>query len=235
MKKTLILTLLIFLASLGVMGKDPKKKKAGCEVSQPTGVVNNHGYVDLGLTVMWATCNVGATSPEEFGQHYAWGETEPKDDYTWRTYKWGKREYDMTKYCTYSDYGPVDYKVTLEAEDDVAHVKWGNNWHMPSIAEAEELLDKCKWKWTKLNGVRGYMVTSKINGNSIFLPAAGIRGDVDISSFGKIGCYWLSAVHDQKPYNAKTLSLFPNSSHTVSLGRCGGFSIRPVYSKIFSY
>lgn len=233
MKKTLILTLLILLASLGVMGKDPKKKKAGCEVSQPTGVVNNHGYVDLGLTAMWATCNVGATLPEEFGEHYAWGETEPKDDYTWRTYKWGKREYDMTKYCTFMEYGPVDHKASLEPEDDVAHVKWGDNWHMPTSAEVEELIENCKWKWTKLNGVRGYLVTSKINGNSIFLPAADIRGDVNIASFGKMGCYWLSSIDYLTPYNAFTLSLSPNFYHTVYLGRCGGFSIRPVCTKNF--
>ena len=132
---------------------------------------HEHEYVDLGLSVKWATCNMGASSPEEYGDYYAWGETETKSTYDWNTYKWCKgSENTLTKYCTDSDYGTVDNKTVLDPEDDVAHVKWGGNWRMPTDAEIEELRENCIWKWTTQNGKNGYKVTSKKNGNSIFLP-----------------------------------------------------------------
>ena len=128
--------------------------------------------VDLGLPsgIKWATCNVGATKPEEFGGYYAWGETEEKDDYSWGTYKWcNGSSTTMTKYCIDSSYGTVDNKTVLDLEDDVAHVKWGGSWRMPTRAEQEELRNNCTWTWTTQNAVNGYKVTSKTNGNSIFL------------------------------------------------------------------
>ncbi len=129
--------------------------------------------VDLGLSVKWASFNVGATKPEEYGGYYAWGETEEKEDYSWATYKWcNGTETSMTKYCTNSNYGIVDNKTILDSEDDVAHVKWGGTWRMPTDAEIEELLEKCTWTWTINNNIGGYVVTG-INGNSIFLPAGG--------------------------------------------------------------
>ncbi|MBR5532185.1 MAG: T9SS C-terminal target domain-containing protein, partial [Bacteroidales bacterium] len=128
-------------------------------------------YVDLGLPsgIKWATCNVGANSPEDYGDYFAWGETEPKDYYDWSTYKYCNGSYDiMTKYFTDSDYGTVDNKTTLELTDDAAHVNWGGNWRMPTKAEQDELrnTDNCTWEWTTLNGVEGYKVISKKNGNS---------------------------------------------------------------------
>ena len=131
--------------------------------------------IDLGLPsgTKWANMNVAASTPEEYGGYYAWGETEEKDNYSWSTYKWCRGSYDtQTKYCTDSSYGTVDNKTVLDPEDDVAHVKWGGTWRMPTLDEQKELLNKCTWNWTTQNGVNGYKGTGP-NGNSIFLPAAG--------------------------------------------------------------
>ena len=124
-------------------------------------------YVDLGLPsgLKWAKCNLGATKPEEFGNYYAWGETEPKADYSWATYKFGLKD-------ALSKYNATDNKTTLDAEDDAATVKLGDPWRMPTDEECKELLNNCICTKTKLNGIDGYEAKSKINGNSIFFPAA---------------------------------------------------------------
>ncbi|MGM9817463.1 MAG: hypothetical protein ACI30B_00580 [Paludibacteraceae bacterium] len=145
--------------------------------------------VDLGLSVKWATCNVGASRPEEYGNYYAWGEVEPKDVYDWSTYKWCNGAYNMTKYCTDSNYGIIDNKTVLEKEDDAAAVNMGGSWRMPTKAEQDELLTECTWTRTTLNEVGGIEITSKINGNSIFWPYAGrVRG----SSLSGGAQYWSS-------------------------------------------
>jgi hypothetical protein len=159
---------------------------------EPETPANGHEYVDLGLSVKWATMNVGATSPEEYGDYFAWGETKPKSDYNWGTYKWCDGDYNnMTKYCSHSKFGIVDNKIVLDREDDAAHVNWGGAWRMPSKAELDELIENCTWSWTTQNGVDGYTVTSKTNGNSIFLPAAGDKnGNVQHNGYG---FYWSSS------------------------------------------
>lgn len=136
------------------------------------GSENDYEFVDLGLSVKWATCNIGANNPEEYGKYFAWAEISSKEKYEWETYKWGTF-YNLTKYSIDSSVGTVDDKTRLENSDDAAYVNCGKNWRTPSKEEYNELLDKCVWMWSKLNNVQGYMVTSKINGNSIFLPAAG--------------------------------------------------------------
>ncbi|MBQ9363644.1 MAG: Ig-like domain-containing protein [Bacteroidaceae bacterium] len=152
--------------------------------------------VDLGLSVKWATMNIGASSPEDYGDYFAWGETEPKDTYNWSTYKWCNGSYNtQTKYCTSSDYGTVDNKTVLDLEDDAARANWGGTWRMPTKAEQDELCNNCTWTWTTQNGVNGYKVTSKTNGNSIFLPAAGYRFDSSLSSAGSYGDYWSSSLN----------------------------------------
>ena len=154
---------------------------------------NGHEYVDLGLSVKWATCNVGADSPEDCGNYYAWGETEPKDYYDWSTYKWCNGSSNtLTKYCTSSEYGTVDNKIVLDLEDDAAHVNWGGDWRMPTQEELEELYNNCTWEWTTQNGVNGRKVTSRINGNSIFLPAAGFCYYGFVSVQGEFGGFWSS-------------------------------------------
>ena len=189
---------------------------------------HEHEYVDLGLSVKWATCNMGASSPEEYGDHYAWGETETESTYDWNTYKWCKGSKNtLTKYCTDSDYGTVDNKTVLDPEDDVAHVKWGGNWRMPTDAEIKELRENCIWKWTTQNGKNGYKVTSKKNGNSIFLPAAGCRSDSSLSDAGSGGYYWSSSLISSYPYYAYYV-YFDSSYVNRYYYRYYGLSVRPV-------
>ena len=190
---------------------------------------NGHEYVDLGLSVKWATCNVGASKPEEYGDYFAWGETQPKTTYDWSTYKWCNGSYDtQTKYCTNSSYGTVDYKTQLELSDDAARANWGGSWRMPTKAEQDELREQCIWSWTTQNGVNGYKVTSKKNGNSIFLPAAGYRGGSSLNYAGGYGDYWSSSLYTDYPYNAYGLNFTSDYVDWISDGRCIGFAVRPV-------
>ena len=193
-------------------------------------IVDGHGCVDLGLPsgLKWATCNVGASSPEEYGGYYAWGEIEEKDDYSWSTYKWCNGTDDsMTKYCTSASFGTVDNKTVLEPEDDVAHVKWGGNWRMPTRAEQDELLTKCTWTWTTLNGVNGCEVTGP-NGNSIFLPAAGYRIGAEVTDGGSLGIYWSSSLYSNNSTNAYYLVFHDSNYGWNYYNRCFGQSVRPV-------
>ena len=200
-----------------------------------TGVENGHEYVDLGLSVKWATCNVGATSPKEYGDYFAWGETTPKTTYNWSTYKYCNGTYDsMTKYCTDSEYGIVDNKTTLELSDDAARVNWGGSWRMPTRAEYMELENNCTRTWTTLNGVNGYKVTSNKNGNSIFLPAAGYRSNGYLSYADSYGGYWLTSLHDDDFYHdyaAEGVTFGPSLQHVVwgyDIRRHSGLSVRAV-------
>ncbi len=201
----------------------------GEEVSFTTLSLNGHEYVDLGLSVKWATMNVGASSPEDYGDYFAWGETEPKDVYDWSTYKWCNGSYtSITKYNTSSSYGTVDNKTTLELSDDAAYKNWGGSWRMPTYAEMTELREQCIWTWIAQNGVNGYKVTSKSNGNSIFLPAAGDRYDSSLSLAGSYGNYWSSSLDTDNPDDAWGVSF---ESGNVSRGDCNrydGHSVRPV-------
>ena len=138
-------------------------------------LVDEHEYVDLGLPsgTLWATCNVGASSPEGYGYYFAWGETTPKVYYGLSNYKWYNASDEVyTKYCTESDLGIVDNKTELEPGDDAAHVNWGTSWCMPTTEQQQELCEKCSWRWISRNSVRGALVTGP-NGNTIFLPASG--------------------------------------------------------------
>ncbi len=190
--------------------------------------------VDLGLSVKWATCNVGATSPEKYGNYYAWGETETKKNYLLDTYKYGSAYNALTKYCNNSSYGEdnfTDNLTTLEASDDAAAKNWGDNWRMPTDAEWTELHEKCTWTWTSNyngTGVAGYEVKAS-NGNSIFLPAAGFRGSDGLSFAGSLGCYWSSSLNAGEPYSA--LYGYFDSDRVLCRGvsyRYCGLSVRPV-------
>lgn len=143
--------------------------------SQTSG--NHQGNcVDLGLPsgTLWATMNIGATNPKDYGDYFAWGETEPKNVYNWYTYKWcnGSNNKALTKYCSDSSYGIVDYKTELERVDDVAYVNWGPSWCMPTKEQQDELREKYRWTRTMRNSVNGYLVIGP-NGSSMFLPAGG--------------------------------------------------------------
>ena len=225
MKKqfSLLLVLLVSFSTLFVSCEEPMG-------DDDIMLHNGYGYVDLGLSVKWATCNVGATQPEEFGAYYAWGEIKEKSDYSWSTYKWGNGFGAMTKYCTKEVYGTVDNKTILDPADDVAHVKWGGNWRMPTAAELNELHSNCTWTWTTINGVNGYRVTSIANGNSIFLPAAGSCINSNFIGSGNFGAYWSSSLVYLTGYNMYSYYYhFYNGHFKVDYtNRNEGRSVRPV-------
>ena len=186
-------------------------------------------YVDLGLSVKWATFNVGANKPEDYGDYFAWGETEPKTTYDWSNYKWcNGSDMTLTKYNTNSDYGIVDNKITLELSDDAAHVNWGGSWRMPTITEQNELREHCTWTWTTQNGVNGYKVTSNKNGNSIFLPAAGYRLDSSLSDAGSNGYCWSSSIYTYGTSFAYYLYFYSSNVGRNGQYRRYGLSVRPV-------
>ena len=164
-------------------------------------IVAIHEYVDLGLPsgTLWATCNVGANAPEDFGDYFAWGETMTKDVYDWKSYKYGdcaNDRFEMTKYCTDSCYGFngfVDNLTILESADDAATANWGADWRMATKEEWKELFLKTTCTWTTQNGVEGRLLTG-VNGNSVFLPATGFRLEGEL--FGPaLGNYWTSSLH----------------------------------------
>ena len=193
----------------------------------------NHVHaVDLGLSVKWACCNIDANSPEYFGGYYAWGETEVKYDYSWYTYKYCKgRYFTMTKYCTNPIYASdtIDNRTTLEPSDDVAYVKWGNDWRMPTKEEMKELIEQCEWEWVYVNGFRGQRVIGP-NGNSIFLPAAGCYDYMEIFFSEAQGHYWSSTLQHGKDENLSYSLNFKGSHKEWSVGsnRSYGHSIRAV-------
>lgn len=184
--------------------------------------------VDLGLSVKWASCNVGASSPEQYGSYYSWGEITTKSNYTWNTYKWCDGTMtSLTKYNADAHIGVVDNKKSLDPDDDVAHIRWGGTWRIPSIDEMKELISKCTWEWTTQRGVNGQKVTGP-NGNSIFLPAAGYRHGVFTENNGTYGCYWSSSLGDFYSSSAGYLSFDREKILSGGTYRHRGRPIRPV-------
>lgn len=195
-----------------------------------SGMENGHEWVDLGLSVKWATCNVGANSPEEYGDYFAWGEVEPKTTYRWSTYKYGSSYNQLTKYCYDSSYGKngfTDTKTVLDPEDDAAIANWGGAWRMPTKAEQDELRNNCTWDWTTQNGVNGYKVTGP-NGNSIFLPAAGSMYGGTLYYAGSDGDYWSSSLYTDYPNFAYSVNFTSDYVNWYYIYRYYGQSVRPV-------
>ncbi len=199
--------------------------------------------VDLGLPsgVKWAAFNVGASSPEGYGDYFAWGETEPKSNYSMSTYVWcNGTGQTFTKYSIKSSYGHngfTDNKTVLDLEDDAAHVNWGGSWRMPTDAEWTELRNNCTWTWTTQNGVNGYRVTSNKTGytyKSIFLPAAGGWIDTSLYDVGTEGNYWSSSLSTDTPDCAWDIYFKYGSVDRYYSGRSYGFSVRPVYGDFIS-
>ena len=192
-------------------------------------IENGHEYVDLGLSVKWATMNIGASAPEEYGDYFAWGETTTKSTYDWSNYKWCNGWYgELKKYCFDSNEGTVDNKSVLDLSDDAAYVNWGGTWRMPTDAELTELIKKCTWTWTILNGNKGMKVTGP-SGNSIFLPAAGYRNDKLYNDWS-YGEYWSSSLHESNPNLAWRLwfSYSDSIATRESSLRYPGISVRAV-------
>jgi hypothetical protein len=177
--------------------------------------------IDLGLPsgTKWASCNIGANKPEEYGDYFAWGETEKKEIYAWGTYT----------HCNGSEIACHDLGSDISGtEYDVAHVKWGGKWRMPTSDNIQELLDNCKSEWTKLNGVIGRKFTSKINGNSIFLPAAGYCWNGNLGHVGKGGYYWSSTQSPYHLYYAYYLYFRSGRAYWYLDNRYYGRNVRPV-------
>ncbi len=180
--------------------------------------------VDLGLSVKWANMNVGATTPEDYGNYYAWGEISTKETYSWDTY-FDTNDGGST-FTKYNNGG----KNVLDPEDDAAHVNWGGSWRMPTKTEWQELLDNCTWTWTTQNGKNGYKVTSNKAGYTdkfIFLPAAGARNDSDLYFVGSDGYYWSSSLNENYSNCAWNL-VFDSGYRNLYLYRYYGLSVRPV-------
>ena len=179
--------------------------------SSTSNTENGHQYVDLGLSVKWATCNVGTTKPEGYGDYFAWGETRSKS------------------YYNGSSYSYYDNPTTLPLSADAARANWGGQWRMPTIDEFEELRNNCTWKWTTQNGVNGYKVTSNSNGNYIFLPAAGYRDLGSLYGAGDYGYYWSSSAYGPN-YSTTALYLYFYSTWKDRKNdyKAAGRSVRPV-------
>lgn len=213
-------------ATITATATDGSGKSATCAIT----VID--AYVDLGLSVEWATCNICenglAGSPIEYGDYYAWGETETKDDYSWLTYKYGTSTTSLTKYNNDSSKGTMDNLTELQMSDDVAHAKLGGSLRIPTDEMWIELSTQCTWTWINLNGVNGMLVSAS-NGNSIFLPAAGYRNDTDIINVGAYGYYWSSSLDTDNPNNAWNMSFYSVSVNRNNYSRFRGRAIRPVY------
>lgn len=182
-----------------------------------------YDFVDLGLSVKWGTCNVGAKSPDQIGHYFAWGEVEQKTCYDNTTYIW----YDGSQYIKYND---IDKKYNLELSDDAANVERGNEWRIPTLEEIKELIENCTWDLVSFNGVNGYNVTSKINNNSIFLPASGHKLGNYLYDLGTYGYYWSSTLSQDETFKKSFYLAFSSSDIDWSFfyDRNDGRVIRPV-------
>ena len=201
-----------------------------------SGNYNGHDYVDLGLPsgTLWATCNIGASKPEDYGDYHAWGETKPQTSniYNWSSYKYANGASDkLTKYCDNSYYGKngfTDNLTTLQSGDDPATSNWGTGWQTPSKDQWKELLDNTTNTWTTQNGVKGKLFTSKKNGQRLFLPAAGYRWGSELDDAGSGGDYWSRSLNTDNPNYAWYLYFFSGDCRMYYRYRSNGFSVRPV-------
>jgi len=199
---------------------------------------NNHPHaIDLGLPsgTKWSCCNVGAYKPEDYGDYFSWGEitgyNRGKTIFMWSTYKYVWRNGSsgtMTKYCINSSNGTVDGISELQPSDDAATANWGSGWQMPSIEQCSELINSSytMTEWTTVNGVNGRKITSKTNGNSIFLPAAGYRGTSLHRAYW--GYYWLRSLGTRNSYDGRYLFFDSDGIYADNGTRCYGQSVRPV-------
>ena len=204
--------------------------------------------VDLGLSVKWASFNLGASKPEEYGDYFAWGEIEPyyssldpliwkegkEGGYYWTNYKWCVLSHSrLTKYCSESSYGYngfTDAKTVLDFEDDVTHVILGGKWRIPTDEEWSELRTQCTWEWVILNGINGYKVIGA-NGNSIFFPSAGWFANQNLLDAGSYGFYWSSSLRVDYPDSAWFVYFGSDEVSRSINDRSLGYSVRPVYAE----
>ena len=209
-----------------------------CTFSALTVAAEDYEYVDLGLSVKWATKNVGANSITDFGDFFAWGEVSPKEEYDWTTYKYTEEKATrMTKYCNSSLGAVQDFKYVLDASDDAATTHWGGNWRMPTLQEMNELFQNCSWVWHtnyEGSGIAGFLVRSKMSGYSdkfIFFPAAGHMGGKNAYDTNQKGMYWTSSLNFESFASIKAAQLYFGSDGylTMSYDRQIGMTVRPVF------
>ena len=194
----------------------------------PAVVVDEYEFVDLGLSVRWATCNVGAENPYESGDYFAWGELETKDYYDLDNYKWSEGvPGTLQKYCLIDEYGTVDNISQLEPSDDVARVDMKDRWRIPTEEEVKELLRHCSLTWTEKNGVVGCEFRSMINFESIFMPAVGYYSNEE-KNVGDYGYYWTSTLETANSDRAMQLVLNKSGENITGGSRIFGLTIRPV-------
>ena len=231
--KTMIAIMLALVVVFVVGCK--KNENNGNEEPHIIDVDEEYEYVDLGLPsgTLWATCNVGAKSPEESGSYFAWGENAPKKYYSWSNYQYGDCVdgfFQLTKYCTDPNWGLhgfVDSLVVLEPMDDAARANRNSDWRIPTGEEWEELYQKTEFEWTTVNGIEGRLLTSW-NGNSIFLPATGFYLDEELICPG-LGIYWSNTLFKNAPERAWSFHFnFENCHLCGTYERSRGQVIRPV-------
>lgn len=196
---------------------------------------NGHHYIDLGLPsgTLWATCNVGASSPEKYGSYFAWAEVQTKNNYEWSTYKWcsvssNGNLNNLYKYNNSMIYGTSDSKTILESSDDAATVLWGEEWCTPTVEQFEELLNYCTCTFEKRNGIDGMLVCSKTNNKSIFFPKAGEKTQTTTSKVGTNGLYWSCNRVPQASDMASIMIIWAESVSSLQSYRYKGLSVRPV-------
>ena len=207
--KCIVASLIMVLMSFEAFAQAPIPKPVILVVNTIAG----HEYVDLGLSVKWATCNVGANCPEDYGRYFAWGETAAKSEYTTQNSETNGKELGDI-------FGNSAY--------DAARAIWGSTWRMPKEAEFQELIDNCTWTWTTYNGKKGFMVVSKKNNNSIFLPAAGRLVVKSLDGEEDCGYYWSSTSCENDSKSAICLDCFQGNYSIGHISRGIGQSIRPV-------
>lgn len=239
-KKRFLLLAFAALLSVGLASCEKDNDSTGGSNSNSNGGGSGQtpgDYVDLGLPsgLLWATRNIGAESPEDYGDYFAWGETQPKSVYNWSTYRYCNGAFDqLTKYCYNSSYGYngfTDNLTTLQPSDDAATANWGNGWRTPTMEEWQELRDNTTSIWTTRNGVYGRLLTAS-NGNSLFLPAAGGRSGSELLGAGEDGDYWSASLYSDYP-NGAWCFYFSSGDQFVDDGggrRNGGQSVRAVRS-----
>lgn len=207
-----------------------------------TDIANGHEYVDLGLTdeeenkIMFSPCNLGANSPEQPGDYYAWGEIETKENYSWNTYKWGTAS-NLTKYNWDSNRGIVDNKTILDIEDDIVNIQFGGYWHIPTKLELNIFVNQCSFVWTTQNNRNGFLVTG-INGATIFIPASGYKYNNTEDQVNTMPRIWSSNIvsADDTEFDPKypgngiqfSKNALTNMPNLTKWGRSDGICIRPV-------
>ena len=231
MKKLFLILMAAFaMTTMGACDKD------NIDNPNPNSDLSTEEWVDLGLPsgLLWASCNLGANVPEGYGNYYSWGETKPKEEYSWSTYHYCTVYDDgslqtLTKYNNRSSLGDTDTLTVLQAMDDAATAAFGSGVRIPTMEEWLELVDNTSTEWTTVNGVPGRKFTAT-NGKSIFLPAAGSRRDLKLEDAGFYGRYWASMLGQDYPSRAWGYGFNAIFQKKGRVGRNNGLSVRPVRS-----